>query len=322
METGITLHAIDGGKGMSGPDVGGAELQVLRKPSIALVAGASTSFTSVGWTWHLLDQKIGVPVSLIDIASLGYTDLDAYNVIILSPGYGFEGVIGKPTIEHLRRWIENGGTLVAMDDAAAFCADSTVNLSSARTREQALPKLDQYLRAIEDELAAEAPTLDGIHPWEKPGSEKKEGKEKADKKEKPSLEELKNADERGRLFQPRGAILRTDLDADEWLTYGLGTHSPVMMTTSTVLLAKHPPARTVARFSRSDDLWISGLLWPEARDRIAGSSYCIREQRGQGQVILFADQPNFRGFFRGTERLLTNAVLLGPGLGTSWTPDW
>ena len=41
-----------------------------------------------------------------------------------------------------------------------------------------------------------------------------------------------------------------------------------------------------------------------------------------GQVILFAGQPNFRAYFRGTERLLANAILFGPGLGTSWTPEW
>jgi len=41
-----------------------------------------------------------------------------------------------------------------------------------------------------------------------------------------------------------------------------------------------------------------------------------------GQVILFAGQPNFRAYFRGTERLLSNAILFGPGLGTSWTPEW
>ncbi len=320
-ETGITLHAINGGKGLSGPDIGGTELEVLRKPSIALVAGGSTNFTNVGWIWHLLDQKIGLPVSLLDVATLGYADLDVYNVILLAPGYGYAGTIGKPTIEHLRSWIDNGGTLIAMGNAAGFCADSSVNLTSVRPREQVIPKLEEYLKSIDDEIFAEGPTLTDVHPWDQ--EEEKEKKEPAkEKKEKPGTDELRKIDERGQLFQPRGAILSVDLDKDEWLTYGFGGQAPVMMTTSTVLMAKQPPVRTVARFSRGDDLRISGLLWPEAKDRIAGSAYCTREQRGKGQVILFADQPNFRGFFRGAERMLSNAIILGPGLGTTWTPDW
>jgi hypothetical protein len=33
---------------------------------------------------------------------------------------------------------------------------------------------------------------------------------------------------------------------------------------------------------------------------------------GSGRLIQFAINPNFRGFWRGTERLMGNAVLFGP----------
>ena len=42
----------------------------------------------------------------------------------------------------------------------------------------------------------------------------------------------------GQLFRPRGAILRVELDQDEWLTAGLPPQLPVIMTSRTVLLAK------------------------------------------------------------------------------------
>lgn len=60
---------------------------------------------------------------------------------------------------------------------------------------------------------------------------------------------------------------------------------------------------------------ISGLLWPEAAQRIANSAYLTREKMQNGQIILFAGQPNYRGSTRGTNRLLLNAVVYGPGLG-------
>jgi hypothetical protein len=64
------------------------------------------------------------------------------------------------------------------------------------------------------------------------------------------------------------------------------------------------------------------LLWPEAKERIADTAYCTIEPQGRGQVILFACPPNFRGWFRGTARLLANAVVYGPGAGARQPAGW
>jgi hypothetical protein len=64
-------------------------------------------------------------------------------------------------------------------------------------------------------------------------------------------------------------------------------------------------------------LRMSGLLWPEASDRLAHSAYLTQEHIGRGQIILFADNPTFRGSARGSARLLMNAAVLGPGMGAS-----
>jgi hypothetical protein len=64
-------------------------------------------------------------------------------------------------------------------------------------------------------------------------------------------------------------------------------------------------------------LRMSGLLWPEAAQRLANSAVVTREGLGRGQVILFAGSPCFRGAARGTARLLANALVYGPGFGTA-----
>jgi hypothetical protein len=63
-------------------------------------------------------------------------------------------------------------------------------------------------------------------------------------------------------------------------------------------------------------LRMSGLLWPEAAARLANAAYLTRESRGAGQIILFADDPVFRGSTLGTARALMNAIVYGPGAGT------
>jgi hypothetical protein len=81
--------------------------------------------------------------------------------------------------------------------------------------------------------------------------------------------------------------------------------------------AKPKPGWSIAPPGQELRLRMSGLLWPEAADRLANTAYLTREPLGSGQVILFAADPNFRAATLGTSRLFINAVVLGPGMGTS-----
>jgi hypothetical protein len=318
---GVEFLAVESGRGGKGPDLGGGEVELLRKPRVAVVAAGNTNATSVGAVWHQLDQLLGLPASLLDVSRLGRLDLSIYNVIILPDAWGsYNGIIGSGAVSNLKGWVEDGGTLIALDAAAAFCADTSVGLSSVRVRRQVLDGLSLYQEAADLEIGAESPDISGLGIWEykDPGPVADDGKTGGKK----SLEELQKEDEFARIFSPHGAILRVDLDTEHWLTAGMSDQVPVLYYSTYAFLAKFPDARTVGRFAAAPDVRLSGLLWPEARGRLAHSSYCTREGSGNGQVILFAGQPNFRAYFRGSGRLLANAVMYGPGLGTSWLPDW
>jgi hypothetical protein len=62
---------------------------------------------------------------------------------------------------------------------------------------------------------------------------------------------------------------------------------------------------------------LAPLLWPEAADRLANTEYVTRESIGNGRLILFASDPNFRAASPGTARVFCNAVVPGPGMGAS-----
>ena len=135
------------------------------------------------------------------------------------------------------------------------------------------------------------------------------------------MKELAEQDKQKRLYKPHGAILRVDLDEEHWMNFGVGQKVPAMVNTSYVFLSRKP-VQIPARFSEASHLRLSGLLWPEARIRWEKSAYATREANGKGQVILFAGEPNFRSYFYGTERMLINSLLLGPGLGTQQVVAW
>jgi hypothetical protein len=141
-------------------------------------------------------------------------------------------------------------------------------------------------------------------------------------KERPEAADLERADERLRRFMPRGALLRIDLDPENWLAWGVGRNDLAVFFDADDTLVAEAPVQVAARFADVGRLHLGGLLWPEAAGRIARTAYATREAVGRGQVILFADDPDFRSWTEGTRRLLLNAILYGPGLGTRWSSPW
>ncbi len=134
-------------------------------------------------------------------------------------------------------------------------------------------------------------------------------------------EDAKREDAWKRRFAPQGVYLRAHVDDESWVTVGCGPEMPVLYSGSTVLMAREP-VKTPVRLAAADELRLSGLVWPEARERIAHSAYLTIERLGSGQVILFVARPAFRGYSRGTARLFGNAVVYGPGAGARQAVGW
>ena len=80
---------------------------------------------------------------------------------------------------------------------------------------------------------------------------------------------------------------------------------------------KPAPGWTIAPPGYEMRLRMSGLLWPEAADRLANAAYVTRESVGSGQLILFASDPTFRAAALGTSRIFANAIICGPGMGAN-----
>jgi hypothetical protein len=60
-----------------------------------------------------------------------------------------------------------------------------------------------------------------------------------------------------------------------------------------------------------DDPHLSGYVSPANRERLRGSPSVIVDQFGRGTVVLLIDNTNFRGYWRGTNRLFLNALFFG-----------
>jgi hypothetical protein len=309
-------------------DLGGQHFHLLARPRVALLANSPVTSDAYGHLWHHLDQRVGVPFSILDAQSLGDYDLRRFNVLVLPHAHGIAGVLG-PLKERLASWVESGGTLIACGGSAAELSKGRLGLSQVALRQDVLEDLASYRKDAERDRAARAVVIDEEAVWNGPppqapaaggegeGEVAKETAEKEKKDEKLSADDEAHA----RLFSPQGATLRALVDPDAWITSGLDAVVPVLVSGSDVYLAKDP-VKTAVRLEQAPALRLGGLLWPEARARLAESSWLTVERKGHGQIVLFAAPPAFRGYHLASARLFANAVVLGPGLGADQPAGW
>ncbi len=341
-------------------DLGGQHFHLLARPRVALLANSPVSNDGYGNLWHHLDQRIGVPFSILDAQSLGDYDLRRFNVLILPPADGLAKLL-EPHKEALASWLENGGTLIACGSSAAELTKGRLGLSQVVLRADALEELESFHRDAERERGARKVEIDEAAVWDgttakAPSAATQPAKEGAtdavaDPAATPAdpaasttpastttthkVTASKNPDDaddtnnkvnkddetHAALFSPQGATLRGLVNPDAWITSGVDAVLPVLAFGSDIFLAK-APVTTAVRLDLGPTLRLGGLLWPEARTRLADSSWLTVERKGHGQIVLFAAPPTFRGYHLATARLFANAVVLGPGLGADQPVGW
>ncbi|MCP5023558.1 MAG: hypothetical protein GY930_17540 [bacterium] len=311
-------------------DLGGGHFSMLARPRIALLTGSPLSQQDFGHAWQYFDEVLGVPVSLIAAEELGSTDLRRYNVLIIQSG-SIGDILGSNK-QGLQTWVRSGGTLIASGSAASALANKDLGLSSVVRRSSVLDDLEVYAEAVRRERTAGTVPFDSEKLWGDATSEKTVADEETEESEEDSKDgagsdnalahldkDAKRADGLAQRFMPVGAILRAHSNRHSWLTYGTRSEMPVPFGGRSVLLST---GDVPVRISGMDDLRLGGLVWPEAKVRLADSAWLARHRLGYGQVILFASSPVFRGSWNGTARLLGNAAILGPGLGASQPSKW
>ena len=314
------------------PDWGGEHFRLLTKPQIALLGQSNFNSYDVGSSWWTLDKNLGIRHSQINSSFITYADLRRYNTIIMPDG---NRVLSENEIEVLNDWIKQGGTLIAHDNSSSIIASKN-GLGSVTKIQNSLDKSIDFDIDLQREWLADKDNIDfdqvnsntlnykTDYPWDMD-------------KRTITDEELIRRDNWQSKFMPSGAFVVGRVDNTHWLSFGTPDVLPILYSKQPVLMTSNR-AEAVVRIGSIEPnngseikqlnwstipaghdikVRMSGLVWPEASEKIANSAYLTREQIGNGQLILFSGQPNFRGSTRGTSRLWLNAVVYGAGLGTT-----
>ena len=271
-----------------GLSLGSGRAARLKEPRVLLAWDSPTSSLSAGWARYVLEQRFGMRVTAMRVSLLQNYDMRDYDVLVLPSGsYNFS----DDALRRLKDWIRNGGTLITIAEASRWAARDKVGLLSTDTLlRDGTPEKDAPEGAAGAASAA------------KPDTSKPFDFEKAIQPDKEQPENL------------AGAILRVALYPYHWLTAGLDGDIQAVAEGSRIFAPlKLDAGVNVGTYAPADRLVAAGLVWKEAQPLLAERSYLMHQPMGRGQVIAFAEDPNYRAYAEATELLFINAVLLGPG---------
>ena len=259
---GVDFYAVETGLNSQGVDLGSGAIRTVKKPKVLMPIGVGVSGYEAGEAWHLLDQRIGMPVSKVDLLNFSRVNLNDYNVMVMVGGtYPADKVMS----DKIKSWVQSGGTLITMKTASEWAIKQGI---------------------VKEKLIA----IDTV--------------------KNPKRINFEYAADTEGAKQIGGAIFQVDLDITSPIGFGYTDRKvSVYRNGRTFLQPSKTPYNTIAQYTATP--LIGGYIHKTDIKRVANSAAVLFVPEGQGRVIMFSDNPNFRGTWYGTNKMFLNALFFG-----------
>lgn len=261
-ETGIEVHVINSGY-TGNFNIGSPSISVMKRPEVAVLVGTGLNSLEAGEVWHLLDQRMGMSITLLPIERLSSADLNRYNVLVMPNGS--YGAVSKPESEKLKSWVSAGNTLIARGNALTWLNSQEIAKFTFKEEKK-------------DEKTLTLPFAD-------------------------------YAEHTGARLTS-GTIFHGRIDTSHPLGYGFPSDKLFVFRNNNLFLepAKNPYANPVMYTSQP---LASGYIHPENLEKVKNTVSTQIKRVGNGRIVAFVDNPNFRTIWFGTNKLFLNAVFFG-----------
>lgn len=194
--------------------------------------------------------------------------------------------LGKVNLDRYTTIVLSGGTYTGVDATAVAALKRWINAGGSLVTYGSAAKW-----AIEQKLSDE---VLGAEEKEPDGARRAFG----DQRDIAAIERIS------------GNILSADVDTSHPLGFGLPrTQLAINKENGISFKPSRNAFSTVVRIDETPR--VNGYLSETNRSRVAGAAWLLVSPQGQGNVVLFADDPAHRKYWHGTERLLLNAVFFG-----------
>ncbi len=104
-----------------GFDFGSDKIRFINKPNVAMLTGKTVAADAAGEVWHLFDQQLNYPLTLInaeEVANVNWKNID----VLILPNGRYKFLSEKDGAADLKSWIRQGGKLIALENAVVQLA--------------------------------------------------------------------------------------------------------------------------------------------------------------------------------------------------------
>jgi hypothetical protein len=309
-EMGVNVVAVNSGFADEGDTgVGGEAVLSLKEPKIAVAADEGVTQESYGAIWWTFDRH-GVRFTPMTIASIKGGGLKDYNVLILPEGSTgrYMSSFGAGGVSALKEFASGGGTIVTIAGASVFATLKDVGLSSSKM--VGSDDDEQKGKAGEEPKADASPSPTPRGQTNAPNPDLPNDMTDGIAPSLPPIASPSANNNKVPEALP-GAIFRATVDRTTYLNYGVNKNElPVLLASGYFFrYSKEGTNALVFDANPRKPLTVSGFVWEGNTERLLkGTSYLIDESLGGGHVIMFAEDPFFRGMTRGLSRQFFNAV--------------
>lgn len=262
----------------SGPSLGSPRTKPVSPVKVGMLWGDPMEVQSTGWTRWFMEQYLHYPVTALlveDIADFKLADFDVILVSSVEKG-ALNRRLGEKGTTRLKRWVEDGGTLIVIGRALEWASSEDIALVEAE-------KENRAGTVKTDEKQSEQGPNNMIKPDNEPPA------------------------------KVHGAFLQVEFKEDHWLACGMREEQAVLVNSNRIWRPqKLDQGTNVGRFGDAEALLRAGFADRETTEAFAHKAFAVVVKKDKGLVVAFSEDPHFRALTRGTFPLLTNAVFFGP----------
>ena len=261
----VPAYGVETGYNLQGIDLGSGYVRPLDKTKAAMLIGTGVRSYEAGEVWHLLDTRVGMPITKLPVRNFNRIKLDKYNTLVMVSG---NYRLDEKQQNTIKEWVKKGNTLITIGTGSEWVVKKKWVGEKLITPETDSTKVPERLPYVD---ARENLGKEGVG----------------------------------------GIIVKAHLDTSHPLGFGYrNTEIPVYKNNTVWLKPSQNAYATVAKYTNNPH--VDGFITKRNMEEfLKPAASLLVSPMGSGRVILFADNPNFRGSWYGTNRLFLNALFLG-----------
>lgn len=270
-QEGVAIQPVYTGLVSAGYDFGSSKMGLIKSPRVAIVGGEGVNNTAFGHLWYYFEKDLNYPVSVLSTERFRKFNLDQYDILVLPDGnYNFEA----PQIEKIKNWANNGGKIIALEEAITLFEDqkgfALTKYADKKAKESAEEKAekDNMIDRLDTYCNQERKAIGSLIP---------------------------------------GAIFKIKIDNTHPLGFGLPKQY-FSLKTNTLHYTFLKEGANVGHIEGTPET--IGFAGNKAKAIMKNTLTFGTQPIGKGTIVYMIDSPVFRGFWEQGKLLMSNAIFM------------